>query len=1488
MARSSRKRATDVLAPETLPPAVEGASTGTGSIIPSPGPAPTTPPITQPISHTGSYTVAAGETVHGQGLAWLFESGSYNYLGPLVNNGVIWSTVNSANPYAFTYMSIGRYNNVRDITNNGLIVLETGPGLVGLTTAFSNTNLVNSGSLYVLSHGTNGATGVEGASRIDNSGLIAVRSDNGGGVGLILSNGGEVLNRAGARLLVEGTSATAIIFGDSPLGPGMPSRIINDGRIEARATGDDYSIAILASHLYGRVDLINTGVIKADFAYVSTFGTTTAGAYVDAITNSATGRIEGLLLMDRGDDIVINQGVIVGDIYMEEGADLVDTRGGRIDGVVDLGWGADRFLGGDHGDRVAGGDGDDRLEGGGGDDLLMGGSNNDVLIGDKGADGLFGEYGDDRIITQGADFVMGGAGDDIIEAGDFAFERIDGGEGFDTLKLAATARALDLSVILAEQGLADIEAVVMAGGQSLCIRADDVTGLTGGETSLRVTTTGSDRLDLVGAWTSGPDQVIGGVSYRAFSLDGRTVLVAGAGAVIANAAPSGGGLDPLTGSLAPLPGPASGLGVTSNVAVVDAYELSHSITVNPEAVWTSLDGHAVLTSFAQIAVINHGVLSSFRSETSRSMNPAFVVGGGSNNIETIINHGLISLENRTSQFGGGTSFAIASNSFSRVTNHGTIEASSLNGRVSAISAGGVENHGSISATAFAGPVIGIDLKGPLFQNHGDISVHCGGRETLSNEITWQGRPFSVGVVAYAGTHANYGTITATSVLSNGSVGIWFEVNGGATEVFTNAGVITADVAIHVRSDPYYGGGGVMHLTNTNLLDGRVVLAGGADRVTNTGVITGAVDLGAGADTFDGRGGVQSGVINAGDGDDVLWGGTGDETFNGGMGADTINGGDGTDTAVFSGLRSAYTISTTNGVTTISGPDGVDVLTGIEHLFFADGRHDITGAPITNYVYGTPNNDTIEGTPGQDVISAGAGDDIIRPGLGNDTIDGGGGRDTVVFTGTMAQSTVTLNGGTVTVTGPGGTDALTNVERLQFSDGTLIVGAGGGQYFAGTANADTLSGTAFNDEIDGLGGDDVIHAGAGDDLIDGGAGFDTVIFAGARSSFTLSHNGATMTVTGPTGTDVLRDVERLSFDNAAVFSGGAGADTLVGTSARDEMFGGDGDDVLIGGGHNDLIDGGAGIDTSVYTGNRSQYSITTQANGQIIVNGQDGFDTLTSIERLRFQDYTLVLSTTGHDTLYGTDGIDRIDASFGDDIAYGGGGNDTINGGDGADTVFAGTGDDLVSGDNGNDVLSGEDGDDKLYGGAGDDTLSGGRGANLLDGGAGHDVVVLSGARSEYRLLEVRGGFVLKGPQSGDRLVNVEELRFSDGKVINLLLQSGPDGWGAFVEPGCYPMDDDALVLPAEAGREKWAADLPQVLPADEFIPLPDAPETLPGLGDGKIADGPWVLPADDGADAFSGRVLAPLDTTPSTDSAHGWRQLDNILPDAGRLWDWAI
>lgn len=88
---------------------------------------------------------------------------------------------------------------------------------------------------------------------------------------------------------------------------------------------------------------------------------------------------------------------------------------------------------------------------------------------------------------------------------------------------------------------------------------------------------------------------------------------------------------------------------------------------------------------------------------------------------------------------------------------------------------------------------------------------------------------------------------------------------------------------------------------------------------------------------------------------------------------------------------------------------------------------------------------------------------------------------------------------------------------------------------------------------------------------------------------------------------------------------------------ENLIGGTGDDVFLGtalnntfrgNGGNDTIDGGGGVDTAVFSGLRSQYTLTALSGNGVRVTGPEGTDTLTNVERLKFSDQTVTWPPAG--------------------------------------------------------------------------------------------------------------------------------------------------------------------------------------------------------------------------------------------------------------------
>jgi Ca2+-binding RTX toxin-like protein len=151
--------------------------------------------------------------------------------------------------------------------------------------------------------------------------------------------------------------------------------------------------------------------------------------------------------------------------------------------------------------------------------------------------------------------------------------------------------------------------------------------------------------------------------------------------------------------------------------------------------------------------------------------------------------------------------------------------------------------------------------------------------------------------------------------------------------------------------------------------------------------------------------------------EILVGTAGDDTIYPGGGWDVVDGGDGFDTVVIVGRSSQFKLVFDGGVTYIDALSGASAmteraqLTNVEQVLFLDKTVSLVV------------NDTIKGGPGIDFF------------------DGGLGQDTVVYSGPQERYTINKTGNRYVVSEPTGsddTDYLSNIERLQFSNGKVAL------------------------------------------------------------------------------------------------------------------------------------------------------------------------------------------------------------------------------------------------------------------------------------------------------------------------------------------------------------------------------------------------------------------------------------------------------------------
>lgn len=93
-------------------------------------------------------------------------------------------------------------------------------------------------------------------------------------------------------------------------------------------------------------------------------------------------------------------------------------------------------------------------------------------------------------------------------------------------------------------------------------------------------------------------------------------------------------------------------------------------------------------------------------------------------------------------------------------------------------------------------------------------------------------------------------------------------------------------------------------------------------------------------------------------------------------------------------------------------------------------------------------------------------------------------------------------------------------------------------------------------------------------------------------------------------------------------GGSEADVILGNERDNRLEGGAGNDMLSGASGKNNLTGGTGLDTAVFAGKRSAYSIE-KGTGSYTVSGSTSTDTVIEVERLRFADACIALDIEGN-------------------------------------------------------------------------------------------------------------------------------------------------------------------------------------------------------------------------------------------------------------------
>jgi Ca2+-binding RTX toxin-like protein len=417
-------------------------------------------------------------------------------------------------------------------------------------------------------------------------------------------------------------------------------------------------------------------------------------------------------------------------------------------------------------------------------------------------------------------------------------------------------------------------------------------------------------------------------------------------------------------------------------------------------------------------------------------------------------------------------------------------------------------------------------------------------------------------------------------------------------------------------------------------------------------------------------------IEAGDGDDQLFGnpsgnlilgGGGEDILNGRGGDDRLEGGSGDDTYTF---ETATTAEVDEILELVS--EGADTL-DLSALLFGDnatielssatalGSHNnrtismadsepalrienVIGGAGDDIVTGSDDANELNGSGGDDTLDGGRGDDVLNGGGGDDRLVGGADDDDYIFS-----------------SGSSGTDNL--VEESGFVYGGLA--SGGGSDTISFATLGTGATVDLSNTSSTVGPVTIVLNDSSGLLSDH---FENVVGSISFSN-RLTGNDADNRLTGGFVADTL--------------VGGIGDDQLLGRGGNDVISGGDGNDVILGGGGGDTIDGEG--DRDILVGDDGADTVSGGLDDDVIIEGDFDFGSGTTDEEL--EALTVILAEWTHATRSYSDRVTNIENGVGVGNAY------AL---DAATSVIA---------DSDADLLTGNAGDDWFFRNLTDDTVN---------------------------------------------------------------------------------------------------------------------------------------------------------------------------------------
>lgn len=630
--------------------------------------------------------------------------------------------------------------------------------------------------------------------------------------------------------------------------------------------------------------------------------------------------------------------------------------------TIDMGEGADSFVGMSVSDYVLGGAGNDTLDGGAGADEFTGGSGDDRLLGgsgddrffvsgvDIGIDSFIGGEGADRIRLSGdltvSRLQLGAAYVSSVEYLDFFLYSISGTSGNDVFVLNGVADSISYRTIDMGEG-ADIfigmavsDYVVGGAGNDTLdggIGNDEITGGSGNDRL--VGGSGDDRF-FVGGVDIGIDSFIGGDGTDRIRLTSdltvsRLLLYPG----------QVNSIEFLDFFLYSISG-------TSNDDIFNLSGVADSIS------YRSIDmgeGNDIFVGMAASDFVNGGAGND-------------TLDGGLGNDEITGGSG----NDRLTGGGGDDRFFIWGGDFGTDSYNGGLGADRI--RLS----GDVTVSQLLLNNTYVSGVEFLDFS--LYSISGTNGADVFDLSAITGSYSYRTIDLGDGNDRFIGMRAD-------DYVNGGAGNDWLRGGIGNDVIDGGAGIDTVDF-----SDAMWAMNVNLSLTGAQLIGGGL----GTDRLTQIENVVGS--------RFNDRLAGDSGHnrIDGGAGNDILLGGAGSDALIGGLGIDTAD---------YSGGAGPVTVRLqVTGAQVIGGGQGSDVLVGIENLVGSAFNDRLEGNAATNVLSGASGNDLLFGLDGHDVLNGNLGHDTLVGGNGNDTLRGQYGNDVLLGGGGADRFEFDVNSG----------------------------------------------------------------------------------------------------------------------------------------------------------------------------------------------------------------------------------------------------------------------------------------------------------------------------------------------------------------------------------------------------------------------------------------------------------------------------------------------